>query len=363
MEKKRLSIFFLLMFVALCVTQVNAQLGDRILINGYSSFEFERQFGDEGEGDPNGSFDADLFDLVFNVYATNNLRVAADFSWEHGAATEDGRGNVVVEYAFGEYSVTDAFRLRAGKMFTHFGIYNEIHTAKPAFLTVKEPQSTNKNHKFGSDIRFYPRWATGIAALGNTTVGEADLDYIVQITNGEQELQELTNPHEEDDNKGKALSGRVRLSPNRDLQLGVSFHTDGFTELDSLGAASDGRTRLTSYGAHAEWSSDNVGLEVEFVAGSVSPSVGEKVSRTAYTAMVYFPLQDTFIPYFRYESLDPNTNIEMDRANLFVYGVNVQVDDGLFLKVELNTVNSDENNASFSGVSYTELKAAIAIGF
>ena len=248
-------------------------------------------------------------------------------------------------------------------MFTHFGIYNEIHTAKPAFLTVKEPQSTNKNQKFGSEIRFYPRWATGLAVLGNAVLGNADLDYIVQITNGEQELQELTNPYEEDDNKGKAISGRVRLAPTRDLQFGVSFHTDGFTELDTLGEVSEDRTGITSFGAHAEWSSTNVGVEVEFVAGSVNPTFGEKISRNAYTAMVFFPIQDILVPYFRYESLDPNTNIEMDRASLMVYGVNVQVDDGLFLKVELNTVNSDENNAMFSGKNFTELKAAIAIGF
>ena len=42
--------------------------GDKISVNGYSSFEFEKQLENEGEGggDPNSSFDADLFDLVFN---------------------------------------------------------------------------------------------------------------------------------------------------------------------------------------------------------------------------------------------------------------------------------------------------------
>ena len=52
-------------------------------------------------------------------------------------------------------------------MFTGFGIYNEIHTAKPAFLTVKEPQATNKNNKFGSVLRFYPRWGAGLAVVGD----------------------------------------------------------------------------------------------------------------------------------------------------------------------------------------------------
>jgi hypothetical protein len=144
-----------------------AQISDIVHVNGYSSFEFEKQLGDKGKGDPNASFDADLFDLVLNFTPVPRLRVAADLTWEHGPATEDGRGNVAAEYAFAEFAAKDWLKLRAGKMFTAYGIYNEIHTAKPVFLTVKEPLSTNKNDKFGSELRFYPRWQTGLAVLAH----------------------------------------------------------------------------------------------------------------------------------------------------------------------------------------------------
>ena len=56
------------------------RLGDKVSINGYSSFEFEKQIGEEGRGDPNGSFDVDLFDLVINVQATDRLRIATDIT-------------------------------------------------------------------------------------------------------------------------------------------------------------------------------------------------------------------------------------------------------------------------------------------
>ena len=191
-------------------TPSTAQLSDRIRINGYSSFEFERSISSDGEGDPNGSFDADLFDIVLNFRPTDRLRVAADLTWEHGVASEDQVGNAAVEYAFGEYTVSEALRLRAGKMFAHFGIYNDIHTAKPATLTVKEPHSANKNHKFGSDLRFYPRWLTGIALTGKRAISGVDVDYIAQIANGEQST---VNPFEEDENREKSVSGRVRAYP------------------------------------------------------------------------------------------------------------------------------------------------------
>lgn len=350
----------LVALISLLTVAANAQFGDRILINGYSSFEFEKQLGDEGKGDPNGSFDADLFDLVFNVYATDNLRVAADFSWEHGAATEDGRGNVVIEYGFGEYSIIEAIRIRAGKMFTHFGIYNEIHTAKPAFLSVKEPLSTNKNQKFGSEHRFYPRWLTGMAVLGSGVIGELEADYMVQIANGEQEY---TNPFEEDDNSSKAISARGRIFPVNDLEIGASVFFDQLSEPDSLGEPGNNRTNLFSFGGHVQGSVGVIGIEAEYVHGTVESSFADKITRYGLTGMLYLPINDVLIPYVRYELLDPNTKISDDTARQIIPGLNIQIDDGLFFKLELNMVSSGENNNRFTGTSYSELKAAIAIGF
>jgi hypothetical protein len=353
--------FFIYLFCITFIGTVYAQVGsESFRINGYSSFEFEKQFGDDGKGDPNGSFDADLFDLVFNIFATDHLRIAADLTWEHGSATEDGRGNVAVEYAFGEYLVKDWLKIRAGKMFTPFGIYNEIHTAKPVFLTVKEPLSTNKNDKFGSDRRFYPRWATGIAALGNFQLQKINADYIVLISNGEQEN---TNPYEEDDNKEKSIAGRLRFTPISDLNLGVSLYSDQLSELDTLGEDTGDRTSLFSYGGQAEWNYNNLAIELEYVAGSLDPSYASKTSAYAYTAMVSYLIKQILTPYLRYEFLDPNTDIEKDEANQFIYGLNIKISESLFLKAEMNTVNSKQQNERFEGSDYSEFKAAIAIGF
>lgn len=103
--------------VALCLacsSELLAQ-GSRLTINGYSSFEFEKPLEEEDGGDPNNSFDADLFDLVFNFQVTDRVRVAADLTWEHGAATEDDFGNAAVEYAFVEYAFTDLAKVRVGE--------------------------------------------------------------------------------------------------------------------------------------------------------------------------------------------------------------------------------------------------------
>ncbi len=341
-------------------TPVAAQASDMFTVNGYSSFEFEKMIGDKGRGDPNGSFDADLFDLVLNFKPDRRLRVAADLTWEHGAATEDGRGNVAVEYAFAEYYFGDGLRVRAGKMFTAFGIYNEIHTAKPAFLTVKEPCSANKNDKFGSDMRFYPRWQAGIAALGDLHFGSVDADYVVQLGNGDQAV---TNPFEEDNNPAKAVTARVRVHPTQALTLGASFYRDSLTEYDAAGDDTGGRTHLTSYGAQLQWVPSAFGLELEYVHGSLVPSQQPSYDSSGLTAMAYYRIRDRFTPYFRYEWLDPYSTLSQDTSQLFIYGLNVHLVKGLFLKGEFDTVSAQAHNPRFKGQGYTEVKTAVAVGF
>ena len=184
---------------------------DRIRINGYTSFEFEKQLEGKGKGagDANGSFDADGFDLVLNIQATERVRAALDLALEHGVATEDGRGNVAMEYGFVEYAFSDLVKLRLGKMFTPFGIFNEIHTAKPAFLSVKEPASTNKTERIVEDgFRYFPRWGAGIAVHGDGLIGERNFSYDVFLANGDQSE---TNPFEEDNNTAKSITGRWRF--------------------------------------------------------------------------------------------------------------------------------------------------------
>jgi hypothetical protein len=342
--------------------------GDSFRLDGYSSVEFERQLDKVGRGDPNGSFDADLLDLVVNWRGSERLRVAADLTWEHGAAVEEGRGNVAVEYAFAEYAFADWARVRAGKMFTPFGIYNEIHTAKPTYLTVKEPFATNKNDKFGSAMRFYPRWGAGVALLGNGSLPLAAWDYVVAVTNGEQSR---TNPFEEDDNGQKAVQGRVRVVLVDELELGGSFYVDQLSEpLDPTAGDPTGKhTRQLAYGAHAIWRSTfGPGLELEWVRGGVRPSsaaVGTKRWGQGATAMVWWTFADRFTPYARAEWLDPDEDVRNDRALQFIGGVNVRVAGGLVLKAELDKVRAQSANDRFSGGrgDYAEVKAAAVVGF
>ncbi len=328
---------------------------DRISINGYASFEFEQQTSAEGNGDPNGSFDADLFDLVFNIQVGDRIRAAADVTWEHGPASEDNFGNVALEYGFIEYSFSDLAKVRVGKMFTPYGIFNEIHTAKPAFLAVKEPASTNKPERIvEGGFRFFPRWGAGIALRGDGVLAGRDFNYDVFVANG---VQEEVNPFEEDMNTAKSITGRFRFEPNMDFQIGTSFYYDKLPE---------GRHQsVTSNGYQFRYQRDEIRLLGEIVVGWLKYQQGGTRTQVGWFVQPSYHFDNGITPYLRFEGIDPDTSKDADQGYDLIVGVNFEVVANFMIKVENNYFwGADESSlAEFPGNGYNEIKAAVVLGF
>jgi hypothetical protein len=351
------------------VPMAGAEDSDMFQINGYGSLEFEKQITDtsKGKGDKNGSFDADAFVLVMNFTPSKRFRVSSNLSWEHGPALEDLRGNVAVEYAFAEFYVWDALKIRAGKQLIPFGIYNEIHTAKPLFLSVKEPFSTNKIDKLGSAQRYYPRWGAGIELLGSGQIAGRDWDYVILVTNGDQKVKAMTaefpNPFELDDNAGKAITSRVRFHPVKSITVGASLYYDSLEEFNAAGIHTGKTTTLASYGGQATWEGHYGGVELEYIHGHTETSSGVRDVRSGSSAMVWANLGARVRPYLRYEGHDPDSSLPDNNATIVLGGINLQIEHGLFIKTELDRVTAGAKNTRFKGQAYTEFKGSISYGF
>jgi hypothetical protein len=343
--------------VALCLacsTVLPAQ-ESRLTINGYSSFEFEKQLDEEGGGDPNGSFDADLFDLVLNFQVADKVRVSADLTWEHGAATEDGFGNVAVEYAFVEYAFADLAKVRVGKMFTPAGIFNEIHTAKPAFLSVKEPASTNKPERIVDNaFRYFPRWGTGIAIRGDGVIAGRDFSYDVFVANG---AQEETNPFEEDNNLAKSVTARFRFEPNESFSIGNSFYHDI--------VEADGVDNLVSDGLEFRYQGLARQVWAEAAFGWLTPEDGDTIFQIGWYVQPSYSFDNGMTPYVRVEGVDPNVDVDADHGYDFIVGLNYEITGGFMIKVENNYFKGAESStlAEYPGAGYNEIKAAVVLGF
>lgn len=328
-----------------------------ITINGYASFEIEKQIekAGEGAGDPNLSFDADLIDLVLNFQVADKIRVATDVTWEHGPATEDDRGNVAVEYAFTEYAFSDVLKVRFGKMFTPFGIFNEIHTAKPAFLSMKEASSTNKTARIvEAGYRFFPRWAVGIAVQGDGVLAGGSFDYILLIANGEQSN---TNPFEEDDNNSKSITARFRIDLSERFSVGNSFYFDNISE--------SGFNRLISEGIQLEYVWRRVRVLGEAVIGFKRPDSGGGLKQVGWFIQPSYHLPNGITPYVRFEHLDPNLDALDDWGVDLIVGINFEIAKGFMVKMENNYFRGGAESSldAFPGKDYNEIKASVVVGF
>ncbi|MGE4295863.1 MAG: hypothetical protein AB7E49_09195 [Campylobacterales bacterium] len=366
---------WLVLLSAWAALSLEAAWYDKMTVNGYFSHEYEKRLSGDtcdkpGCPDPNGSFDADMFDLVFNFQPTDRLRIAADLTWEHGVQSEIAKGNIASEYTFAEYTVSDLLRIRAGKMFTPFGIYNEIHTAKPAFVIMKEPNPTNKMYfieKGDEGLYFYPRWGSGIAAVGNGFAGSMPFDYAVMIANGDREYDgsgDHGNEYDKDDNPQKGYTARLRLNPTDDWQVGASLYRDRLNNYDANDDL-NGTGELMSLGLQSMWHiTDRIGLELEFMTGYYDRDQKERIDRYGFSILPTWLVDgDRVTLYFLYAEADPNLDKSNNKVRIYQPGVNIEIDDNLFLKLELYNVRAERNNALLSGAEYTEFRSAIAIGF
>jgi opacity protein-like surface antigen len=331
-----------------------------ITFHGYSNFEFEYSPSDVGRGDRNGSFDAQEFDPVVVIKPIDRLRVVADLRWEHGPSTEDAVGNVALEYGFAEYRLSDALALRAGKMLTPFGIYNEIHNAAPAFLSYKAPLTTNKPEKMGAERRYFPRWGAGIQAVGNLKLGAANADYNLLVANGSNDA---ANPFEQDDNLTKSVTARFRISPLSGLKLGASYFQD-LLNVYASGKDTGVRRHQRAYGASLEWNPGREGVEVEWVHGSLDPSLTvPKVRGNAIATVLSHRLGGGFTPYFRFQYFDPNNTVSDDVVKVLSPGLNINIKQTLFLKLQGDRTLAGAKNTRFKGQDFTELVASISVAF
>jgi len=329
---------------------------DDLTIDIYASFEFEYQLDDEGNGDPNASFDSDQIDIVFNL-KKDNFRIGADVVLEHGVATEDGRGNVGLSFGFAEYAASEKFKLRVGKYLTPYGIHNPLNSYKSGFHSVKIPLATNKPDKLSGDgFRFFPRRQVGIAILGTLPAGDRTLDYDVLLTNGDQEE---TNPFEEDNNSQKALSARVVYEATDELRVGLSSH------LDSVDEGGERRS-LSSVSAHAQYDARKVRFWTEVTMGELEgPAGAPDVDQLGGFVEFSYLFKDSVAPYIQYQYLETQAAIDQS-ADLWIAGASFRFKKYAVIKLENAYVSGSRDNEEFEDIAsrdYSEIRAAVVLGF
>lgn len=326
----------------------------------YISFEVEKQIESEGNGDPNGSFDADQVDLVFN-YTRDKFRIAVDTVIEHGVASEEDRGNIELSFGFAEWTASPRLKLRAGKYLTPYGTHNELNSFKSGFLSVKLPAATNKpGDLVGQGFRFFPRRQVGLAMLGSLPVGDGtgSLDYDLVVGNGDQED---TNPYEEDNNSQKSLTGRLLWRPSLGLTVGTSGYLDTLTDGSS-------KADLTSLALHAAYAGEQfqVWVEVDYAELDHERIDRADVDQLAGFAEVGYTFANAWTPFLQLQYVSADSEERDESAVVWIPGLYYRFQKYAVVKVENAYFKGSRDNAEFAdipGRDYNELRAAVVLGF
>lgn len=228
----------------------------------YGKTDVNRYLG----GTPDGEYDNANLSLNVSKRASERLAIVGQVEWF------DNQGEVDVEfdYAFAEWKVNDALKLRVGRIKQPFGISSEVFDVGTLRPFYELPQSL-----------YGPSGILGEAYVGvgltGSQAGEHGWGVAYDAYFGGQNLEEYLPP--EAFLRGEAVgeSNAAEIERTRDLVggrvvletpvEGLRFGASGYTGHEI------GSNRRTGYGVHAEYLADGWLLRSEFAHETVADDV------------------------------------------------------------------------------------------
>lgn len=239
-------------------------------------------------GTPDGSAENFVFSLALRAEPMEGLSIAAQPSYE----LENGDFEASIDYAFVEWALADALRLKAGAVKQPFGIYTEIFdvgTLRP-FATL--PQSIYAGMGVVSEsylgvavaggLHGASGWGIQYDLYGGALTVETglDLDEVIAATGEEEELERRLR---------NVVGARLVLqTPLPALRLGVSGYTaERVEEEDELLEGEE--ERYSAAGAHLEYQGDALLVRIEYARLMSEETVDAAYAEIAYRILE--PLQ------------------------------------------------------------------------
>lgn len=220
---------------------------EKLHIGGYG--ELHANFG-EGK-------DADLIDLhrlvlYLGYDFADWIQFHGEFEIEHGFVSSSSGGELVVEQAYFDFLLSDAFNIRAGRVLTPLGVINQNH----------EPTSFNSVERPSFAKYIIPStWSSdGIGIFGSLSDEVTYEAYVVggldgsefDATNGIRDgrIKERPGLHE------PAFTARLDYSPTDDLRLGLSTYTGGLDNSNKGAGNSGANANIEIYSADFSYTID-----------------------------------------------------------------------------------------------------------
>ncbi|MBI2192150.1 MAG: hypothetical protein HYU36_09210 [Planctomycetes bacterium] len=206
------------------------QAGRKVFVGGYADLEFFNRSGQD-------SF-FDQHRLIPFIYGdiTENLKFATEIEFEHaGTDSNQGDGEIKVEFAHLDYLLTDWINFRAGILLTPLGKFNLVHDSPLNDLTDRPLvdqfifPTTLSEAGLGFHGEAYPTENSKLnyeiyVVNGFDANDSRDPDKVNNAFDTKKGIRNARGSEKSDNNNNKAVAGRVAFSPLLGAELGGSFH-------------------------------------------------------------------------------------------------------------------------------------------
>lgn len=202
-------------------------LPDKTRFGGYGELNYiSRKSNGNGAGGT--VFDPNRIVLYVESPLSDWITFNAELEWEHGGVRDELKpdntltGETSVEQAFLDFRLNRPVSIKAGVMLVPLGAINLNH----------EPTNVNSGERPQLDQILIPStWSEMGAGIHGDLGGQAS--YQLYVMNGldgsrfsaENGIREGRQNLNEDNNNGKALTGRLELRPMTGLNTNLSFYT------------------------------------------------------------------------------------------------------------------------------------------
>lgn len=202
------------------------KLWESTKLGGYGELDYISR-SENGNGRGASVFDPHRFVLYVTSGFTDWLTLNAELEWEHGGVKEDVDGDelsgeVVVEQAFLDFAIKPYLNVKTGVMLVPLGAINPYH----------EPTNFNSTERPDLDRYLIPStWSEmGVGVYGSLG---SKVDYQVLLMNGlngeefsaSNGIRNGRQNLNKDNNRNKAVAGRVEIRPVTNLYTNFSFYS------------------------------------------------------------------------------------------------------------------------------------------
>lgn len=304
------------------------EVTDRLRIDAFGTQGYLKTSSNAFLGtDHRGTFDFSAYNLLFKANPADHFQV-----WIELASTSQVKDDVMLEWAFGEYIVSDRLHLKFGKMALPIGIYNEMRDVYPIL-----PLSILPGF-YTEATEFSPATFKGVGLSGQRTALGIPMEYDLFLGTSFFNHSTHTRRYE------NVTGGRLWLNtPNRMFRFGQTLFS-GTEIVPKSTTAPEQLIRMSTYIPSFEYFSP-IGLNLRGEAalhyhqGEMSDPGDPR--RSGYYLEATYMIKDRFMPVVRYDVYYPRKRAiksPKDYQKDTTFGFNYNVTDYLVWKADLHLI-------------------------